>query len=125
MQQTRENGHLDESAGGGAIWANVKEVQEVKLTRLGDGVDLKTDREEGTIIFPNWIDGGTIHSEGKQRKTTVQEEVSEFSLEHAKYEILLRRHISPLATFIYGVCTVQLAVEYTDLLFICEKEKKG
>lgn len=49
----------------------MKEVEEVKLTRLGDGLDLKTDREEGTIIFPNWIDGGTIHSGGKQWKTTV------------------------------------------------------
>lgn len=35
----------------------------MKLTRLSDGFDLKSDREEGqmSIMLPDWIDDGTIH----------------------------------------------------------------
>lgn len=105
-------------------WPNVTEV-------LGSNIDktrwwIRSEKlQRGrnmAIIFPTWIDDGTIHWDRKQWKRTSLGGDTRGQVRTCQTgDAFERTHQS--AKFIYGVSTMQLAVEGIGLL-ICNKGKK-
>lgn len=77
------------------------------------------------VIFPNWVDGGTIRSDRKQWKTTKFRRKSQSQFRTCRIrDVFERMQIGQSAAFVYGGSTVQPAVGYTGL-FTGEKKPEG